>query len=371
MVARRWPTCISDSRGQPRVRIQKQGRVVFSQTLNVNINTKSGLAQAVRLRDQVKSRLLLGLPANVNDSSAKHLFNEAAQSYMNQLGGSITTHVDYESIINSWWLPVFNNRILEELTTRDIREVLGARNVSCKRKSNALTVLRGILDLFDVIPNPADFKIKNTDQKVPKVRYTPEERHRLLSFFQGGERVYFALLFGCGLRPCGEVFGLEWSAYNGQELNINKVVARRQIKATTKTYVARKVIVPDWVKPILDNHSTRFQGGHILLNDKGTYFKDANRFNASWKAAHKKLKIPYRVPYVCRHTRAAELLSTGIEPAEGAAQLGHSLRMFLDIYSEFIEEYSAPKDPSRFNGMNPNIEQLPPHCPEGKVISIT
>ena len=51
--------------------------------------------------------------------------------------------------------------------------------------------------------------------------------------------------------------------------------------------------------------------------------------------------MPYRIPYTLRHTRAAELLSRGVSIPLAAKQLGHSPAMFLNTYSEFIEEYST------------------------------
>jgi len=370
MVARRWPACISDSGGRPRVRIQHKGKIVFNETLNVKIDTKSGLAEAVRLRDEVKHRLALGLAINEQQDSEKHIFWEAAQEYMNQLSGQLSTHLDYESAINSWWMPVLANCFVEDITTKDIRKVLNAKSVSAKRKRNVLIPLRGIFDYLDIRPNPAHFKIKKTEQPAVIERYLPDERSALLSALEGENRVYFALLFGCGFRPAGEPLGLHWTDYNDGMLHVHQTVVRRKLKATTKTYVARKVVVPEWVKPILENHPTRFEGGPIFVNSRGSFYKDSDKFNQVWRLAHEATGIRYRIPYVCRHTRAAELLSTGVEPVEAAKQLGHSLEMFNRIYSEFIEAYCQGKDPARFNGLAPSIEKLPKSSQTGKVIAI-
>ena len=78
-----------------------------------------------------------------------------------------------------------------------------------------------------------------------------------------------------------------------------------------------------------------------------------------WREAHKRAGLAYRVPYTCRHTRAAELLSQGANPAEAANQLGHSTDMFLKRYSEFIEEYRTDRDWSRFESTAPGATQIP------------
>lgn len=80
----------------------------------------------------------------------------------------------------------------------------------------------------------------------------------------GQEAVYFALLFGCGLRPCGEPLALRWTDSDGEELEISKEITKRRIEPSTKTNVRRKVYVPQWVRPYLNNYYTRFDGGYIF-----------------------------------------------------------------------------------------------------------
>ena len=73
--------------------------------------------------------------------------------------------------------------------------------------------------------------------------------------------------------------------------------------------------------------------------------------NQSWRKAHEECDIPYRIPYTCRHTRAAEMLSAGILPAVAAAQLGHSMEMFLRVYSEFLESYEDQLNKQKLRGL--------------------
>ena len=89
-----------------------------------------------------------------------------------------------------------------------------------------------------------------------------------------------------------------------------------------------------------------------------------------WKRAHTATDTAYRIPYTCRHTRAAELLSIGIAPAEAAKQLSHSLQMFLDTYSEFIDEYCSEQDPLRFEGIAPQIQKVSQKCPKTEIVPI-
>ncbi|MFT5693492.1 MAG: integrase, partial [Oceanicoccus sp.] len=91
----------------------------------------------------------------------------------------------------------------------------------------------------------------------------------------------------------------------------------------------------------------------------GTPYLDTDVLNGKWKEAHKKARVPYRIPCTCRHTRASELLSIGIQPADAAKQLGHSVEMFLRTYARWIEEFSNSQDKARFEGI-PLVTGLKP-----------
>lgn len=52
--------------------------------------------------------------------------------------------------------------------------------------------------------------------------------------------------------------------------------------------------------------------------------------------ALKQIGVRYRRPYNMRHTYATLGLMSGAKPAFLAAQLGHSLRVFFDIYATWI-----------------------------------
>lgn len=112
---------------------------------------------------------------------------------------------------------------------------------------------------------------------------------------------------------------------------------------STKTSVRRSVAVEHWLRPMLDNCPTRFAGGPILVNTIGTRHCDSNDFNIAWRKAHTRARVPYRISYTLRHTRAAELLSRDVSIPLAAEQLGHSTAMFLNTYSGFMREYSAEK----------------------------
>jgi len=85
-------------------------------------------------------------------------------------------------------------------------------------------------------------------------------------------------LFGCGLRP-GEALGLQWTDYDGEELDISKQITRRRFEPSTKTSVRRRVYVPQWARSILNTHTTRFTGEYIFTNSFGRCCLDTDIFN--------------------------------------------------------------------------------------------
>jgi integrase len=293
----------------------------------------------------------LGLPAFEGDGDAPaRTAANAAQSFIDTLEAKRSTSFGYENILNRYWLPEIGHWPVVEITTSKIKDVLAGLKISSKTKKNILVPLRGVLAHAGVNPNPVAGITFKKRQKAEVDRYRPAQRDALLCALTGQARVYFALLFGCGLRP-GEALGLRWSDYDGAELDISKQITRRRLENSTKTSTRRRVYVPTWARAILNAHTTRFQAEWIFTNERGEHYRDTDVLNDAWRAAHAKARVPYRVPYVCRHSRAAELLSTGVQPADAAKQLGHSAEMFMRVYSEMIEEYSKNQDKSRFEGM--------------------
>ncbi|QIB67108.1 tyrosine-type recombinase/integrase [Kineobactrum salinum] len=351
-----WPTGIQPDGSGLRIRLWHKSRVIYSETLPGDPTSKTLLSAAVKRREWLVARKKLGLPLYLSDDDNEtRAFRQVARDYLDTLDAKRSTQMSYRSLMNTYWAPFFEWPI-QDITAADIKRELATREVSRKTKRNALIVLRGVLSHAEVFPNPADRVKIRRDQKKAIQRYLPAERTALLKQLTGQVAVYFALMFGCGLRP-GEVRGLLWTDYNGEELSVTKQITRRRPEATTKTYMRRDVYVPLWVRAYLNNHSTRFNGGYIFQTESGGPHLDTDVFNEEWQRAHKRARIPYRIPYTCRHTRAAELLSTGVDPVDAAEQLGHSLEMFLRTYSELIKEYATPRDKSRFEGL---AAEIPP-----------
>ncbi|MHA1523225.1 MAG: tyrosine-type recombinase/integrase, partial [Alphaproteobacteria bacterium] len=276
-----WPTGISPHGRGIRIRIWHNRRE-YTETVQGSIHAKSDITSAVKRRDWLKSRLTLGLSINIAEHGSNPTFIEAAQEYLNALSAEYSTHISYENIINNVWLPEFSQHQLNDITSRQIRNTLNQQNRSKKTRLNYLIPLRGIFDHHDITPNPAKIKAGGKEQKTPIKRFTPAERQLILAQLQGQHLVYFAILFGTGMRP-GEIIALHWSDYKNQQLSVDKSIVRRRHKHSTKTHKARKVYVPEWARNIIEQHPTRFNGGPILTNTQGSPHLDTEQFNKAWR----------------------------------------------------------------------------------------
>ena len=251
-----------------------------------------------------------------------------AQEYLETHQGKHSTKLGYLNILNKYWIPLFSKRPCASITTREIKLALSRIDASSKTRDNALGPLRGVLDYAEVFPNPAAIIKTKKAQTKPIERYTPLERDKILSCLTGDVYVYFALLFGCGFRP-GELKGLLRNDFDGEHWHVHQQIVRGKLIESTKTCHRRKVYVPLWVRKAMKEMPTRIDSPYFFVNENGNFYKDTRRFNRAWKKAHKRKQMHYRTPYVCRHTRAAELLSKGVLPPLAAKQLGHSTAVFF------------------------------------------
>jgi integrase len=110
--------------------------------------------------------------------------------------------------------------------------------------------LRGILDHFDINLNQARFKLPGKHQKKEVDRFSPTERELILDQLSGDPQIFYALMFGTGMRP-SEILALTWQDYDGQQMNVCKGIVRRKLKPNTKTHECRIVYIPSWVRPYI------------------------------------------------------------------------------------------------------------------------
>lgn len=330
------------------IKIWKHGKPVHQEIIEANPNNAADVKRAKKYRDELQVKYRLGLVFE-EEEYPTHLqsFYSMAQEYLETHNGKHSTKLGYLNILNKYWIPLFGKKPCASITTREIKLALSKIDASSKTRDNALGPLRGVLNYAEVAVNPAAIIKTKKAQTKPIERYTPIERDKILSCLTGDIYVYFALIFGCGFRP-GELKALLRNDFDGEHWHVHQQIVRGQLVDSTKTGHRRKVYVPMWVRKAILTMPTRIDSPYFFVNENGNFYKDTRRFNRAWQKAHKRKQMHYRTPYACRHTRAAELLSKGVLPPLAAKQLGHSTAVFLNTYSEWIDEYASNRDFEQF-----------------------
>lgn len=374
-----------------RIRVWRAGRLAHVETLK-GPHSQALIARAKKRRDHVVECMDLGIP--IEQPRTSSTFFEASQAWLNSLQVDPDTAHKYLTILESKWLPRFQDVMVRHISRAQVLEELASFGVKIKTQKNYLGPFRMVLDHAGVNPNPAagiKWNRKKTVTEKPVIeRFTPQERGAIISALdelaQEGRaehqenkrkrygahwttqaRVFFPLMFATGLRP-GEALALRWDNYNGQTVWVAATHTRGKRKEATKTGESRRVYVPSWMRARLEEHTTRFEAGPIFTNSRGNHLKDTKRLNKVWRDALDRCELPDRDPYACRHSRASELLSRSVPIAEAADQLGHDTSVFLDVYAEWIEEYAGERDYSHLEGAT--VELPSSERPAGEVIPL-
>ena len=202
----RLPTGLSRQGRGIKIRAQVDGKVYY-ETIRGNLS-KNHIATAVKRREQIIAQLTLG------DLGIEYKnFEDVAQDWINTLDVKRSTSMSYAGLLNKYWIDPFSGKPLASITAPDIKRVLASHDVSNKTKKNALAVLSSIMGHAEINPNPCrQVKIRR-NQKQPIQRYTPSERETLLGALTDEYQVFFAIMFGCGLRT-GEALALTWADYD-------------------------------------------------------------------------------------------------------------------------------------------------------------
>lgn len=296
-------------------------------------NTSSGLKKASKAYELWLNDIHTGIV-----SCDAPLFSELAQEYLNLFDGKKSTRSGYVQDLNRYWNPAFNSTPVNEIKTPAIRKILSSMEVSNKRKLNIMGSLRGVMNLAlehqYIEANPCNpIRIKRQD-RAPIDRFSSAETNKIWAKMDADHWLYFTLFLDCGLRT-GELLGLEWNHLQGDDIYICQSMTRRTI-TTTKTYRRRHVRLSSRLKKAMHENPVRFKGGFVFQNEGGDHHKDADRFNSYWKGLLESAKVPYRIPYTLRHTRASNMLMAGVKPAYAAKQLGHTQEQFFRTYADWI-----------------------------------
>ena len=328
---------------QARVTIHKQAHSTSFKFANSN----AGLKKAIAAREDWLRQLTHG--ERRYDSTLP--FGNLAQTFLDQTDVKPSTGSSYKQLLNQYWMPTLATKPVYTIRPSHIREILASHNVSQKTKKNALIPLRQVFKLALeeelISSNPVDAVRIKRHQKPAIQRFTPSEKAKILGRLEGDSWLFYKLAFETGMRT-GEILALRWEDISGDTILVERAMVRREI-TDTKIHKVRQVFISQEMTALLSNHPRRFAGGAMFLDQNGNQLRETKPYLKNWTKALKQCRLTYRRPYICRHTRASEMLMADISPAFAAKQLGHTTEMFLNTYAEWI---SGVKDRDQVNLLN-------------------
>lgn len=333
------------------IRIQHNNKPYYIYTTpSKNPDSKDAITEALRIQEDYKARLTLGLPvSHLQDDDGRYsvLFEEAAQRYLEDLAVEYSTIKNYAGMINRYWTPAFAGQLVCEIKSKAVNRTVKRLNVSRKTQRNALGVLKGIfnwaIEEEYAHVNPCIGIRIQKHQKPPADPFNPSEKTAILKAIQkryganDQKFVYYSVLLETGMRP-SEVLALNWPDYDGEHFYVTKALVCGRQKPSTKNNERRRVYLKPELRKIINNHATRFEGTFIFKNIHGGPFLNNSRLDEHWRRILTTAKVRYRRPYNCRHTYASIGLSSGLQPGFLAKQLGHTLEVFYRTYADWIED---------------------------------
>lgn len=281
------------------------------------------------------------------------------QTYRESIQTTFETHV----------LPFFGrNREVGDIKKEDIhafRAHLAKGSPVSKRKLSPSTinrVLKILRMMFDEATDRYQFSspfagVKLLKEPKPDIKpLTLDEVQKILANVRADLRNYFTVRCFTGLRS-GEANGLKWQHI---DFELNQILVREtyvngRTEYTKNDGSQREVVMSRRVRTaLLDQYAVSGHLEYVFTNRLGQPLDNRNLVNRVWAPLLRYLGIPYRRPYVMRHTAATLWLAAGESPEWIARQLGHtSTEMLFKRYSRFVPN-ATRQDGSAFERL---IEQ--------------
>lgn len=279
-----------------------------------------------------------------------------------------STRAGYQSAIR-FWAGTIGDKPLRGLKHSDILTALATRpDLSGKTVNNRVSVLREALQLavLDKLltENPAGHIPSATWQRLPVDPFTADEAEAILAALALQPQVlnYTAFKFFTGVRT-GESFGLRWPNVDlpaGHAVISESIVGG--VEKGTKTNVARTVLLNSRARAALVAQKTHtyLAGKHVFLDPRDGLPWTERKFRDYWVGMLKRLGIRHRKAYNTRHTYATAMLMAGMTPAFCAGQMGHSVQVFLDVYSKWLPGAGDAAEMAKLEARLANISLVLP-----------
>jgi integrase len=268
-----------------------------------------------------------------------------------QSGKAGSTVKGYRTAVN-WWTAKIGAKPVRALVHSDILTALTSEaDWSGKTANNKSSVLRLALKLAvrdGVIKTSPIEGLESASHQAPEPDpFTLEEAQAIIAglhqHYDPQIARYFAFKFYTGCRT-SESLALRWENvdWRRKTITVRDAIVLGEYNRRTKTSTVRHIELNSVALEVL-----KAQKAATFLQPHGWIFPDprtGERFSDDepprelwWRPCLKRLGIRYRSPYDTRHTYATMMLMAGVTPAFAARQMGHSVQMFLDTYSKWID----------------------------------
>jgi integrase len=312
-------------------------------------------------------------PAAQEGGADDNLLHSVIDRWLKLADLKASTRKQYDKRVNSFWKEKLKNQPIERVKHSDILGALKSGTwKSGKSRNNELSMIRRMFEFARkdglVKVNPCEEIERASHQRKKPDPFTLEEAERILAALKDryGDEVatFYEIQFFAGFRT-NEGIGLKWDNVDFQrkEILVEGGIVYDEETDSTKTAVSRMVKLNSRAFAAFQRQKakSRLKGEYVFADPEGepwAYQKmtDARMY---WKPTLAKLGIRYRRPYNTRHTYATVGLMAGVNPAFLAKQLGHSLKMFFDVYADWIHGDQDDREMAKIEAaIAPTIPEL-------------
>jgi len=323
--------------------------------------TSANIKYAERLVAEIRQKIRLGVFVMAEyfpDEAALNTSSLTAylEGWLKTVRAPASSKAKYGSASRFWCRSIISeagstlgDKPVRAIKPSDIKMALAGRaDLAGKTVNDYVSVLRMALQAAmddGLIQSNAATKLEAAEsQRKPPDPFTTEEAEAIIAKLRERfpEDADFAeFRFFTGLRT-GELLGLRWSAIDvrSKTMSVTGGRVRGEDREATKTAKVRTVDLNSRAAAVIarQRKRTHAAGQHVFLNPRNglPYDNESEFARQAWMPALKLLQMRYRRPYNTRHTYATMMLMAGLTPAYCAAQLGHSIEMFLTTYAKWI-----------------------------------
>jgi integrase len=191
---------------------------------------------------------------------------------------------------------------------------------------------------------------KHSSTKEENNPFTEQERKLIIEAFRNHE--YYShytplvdFLFTAGCRP-EEALALQWKHIKGNAVTFcQKLTAKGEIEAGTKTQSKRSITINDQLKATLEAIKPEVNNGDLFVftSKNGKLIDWHNFSNRAWRKILESLPdIEYRNPYQMRHTAITIMIRNGADTTVVGRWVGNSPNIIAKRYLGNVGDIKMP-----------------------------